>query len=360
MSPTLLQKIPLCVYRINSSAIAHRFHHAVAIVCARPASRCRASSRELRIPLRTTLATRGPTNRTATIIAKSTTILSAPTALSRMDFQPAQVEPVAPVNTTPSSTLDIYAGDPNFMTSLARGLLVIQSFTPQTPQMTISQLSVKTGLSRAAVRRCLYTLTKLGFAGLEEGSRYALRPRMLTLSNTYSASNSLSTAAQPILERMSAALHESFSVATLDGDDIVYIARSTVSRVMSDDLHIGSRLPAYCTSMGRVLLAHLPADQLEAYLARVVLTAYTPRTVSSTEKLRLALRTVRRHGYALVDQEYEIGLRSLAVPVYSPTGRVVATLNLSGSAPRMPVFDMQTRFLPHLRNAATELGAFLR
>jgi IclR family transcriptional regulator, pca regulon regulatory protein len=283
---------------------------------------------------------------------------SASTAL--VDPPPAAAALAATVNLTPSSTLDEFAGDPNFMTSLARGLLVIQSFTPQTPQMTISQLSVKTGLSRAAVRRCLYTLTKLGFAGIEDGSRYALRPRMLTLSNTYSASNSLSTAAQPILERMSAVLHESFSVATLDGDDIVYIARSTVARVMSEDLHIGSRLPAYCTSMGRVLLAHLPADKLEHYLARVVLTAHTPRTVSSVDKLRLALRNVRRHGYALVDQEYEIGLRSLAVPVYSPTGRVAATLNLSGSAPRMPVYDMQTRFLPHLRDAAAELGAFLR
>jgi IclR family pca regulon transcriptional regulator len=242
----------------------------------------------------------------------------------------------------------------------ARGLLVIQSFSPQSPQMTISQLSVKTGLSRAAVRRCLYTLSKLGFAGVEDGSRYALRPRMLTLSNTYSASNSLSTAAQPILERMSAVLRESFSVATLDGDDIVYIARSSVSRVMSDDLHIGSRLPAYCTSMGRVLLAYLPAEQLEQYLAHVVLTQHTPRTVSSVEKLRLALRNVRRHGYALVDQEYEIGLRSIAVPVHAPTGRVVATLNLSGSAPRMPAYEMQSRFLPHLRNAAAELGAFLR
>ena len=259
-----------------------------------------------------------------------------------------------------SASLDQYAGDPNFMTSLARGLLVIQSFSPQTPQMTISQLAAKTGLSRAAVRRCLYTLTKLGFAGIEDGSRYTLRPRMLALANSYSASNSLSTAAQPILERMSAVLRESFSVATLDGDDIVYIARSSVSRVMSDDLHIGSRLPAYCTSMGRVLLAYLPGDQLEQYLARVTLTPFTARTVTSTDKLRLALRNVRRHGYALVDQEYEVGLRSLAVPVYAPTGRVVATINLSGSAPRMPVYDMQTRFLPHLRNAATELGAFLR
>ena len=304
-----------------------------------------------------TLASRCPAARTAPAGAPPTAISLAPKHLSRMEIETG---PNAPANSTPSSSLDEYAGDPNFMTSLARGLLVIQSFTPQTPQMTISQLSVKTGLSRAAVRRCLYTLSKLGFAGIEEGSRYALRPRMLTLSNTYSASNSLSTAAQPILERMSANLHESFSVATLDGDEIVYIARSNVSRVMSDDLHIGSRLPAYCTSMGRVLLTYLAAEQIEQYLARVVLTPHTARTVSSVEKLRLALRNVRRHGYALVDQEYEIGLRSLAVPVYSPTGRVVATINLSGSAPRISVYEMQTRFLPHLRTAAAELGAFLR
>src|SRR5205823_3242491 len=97
----------------------------------------------------------------------------------------------------------------------------------------------------------------------------------------------------------------------------------------------------YCTSMGRVLLAYLPAEQLDQYLAKVVLIPHTPRTVTNVEKLRLALRNVRRHGYALVDQEYEVGLRSLAVPVYSPTGRVVATVNLSGSAPRMPVYDMQ-------------------
>lgn len=281
--------------------------------------------------------------------------------VSRRSSVAAQIDSASvSAKITPSATLDEFAGDPNFMTSLARGLLVIQAFTPQMPQMSISQLAVKTGISRAAVRRCLYTLEKLGFAGAEDGSRYGLRPRMLALANSYSASNSLSTAAQPILERISATLRESFSVATLDGDEIVYIARSTVSRVMSDDLHIGSRLPAYCTSIGRVLLAYLPAEQLEQYLERVVLTAYTPRTVSSVEKLRHALRNVRRHGYALVDQEYEVGLRSIAVPVYSPTGRVVATVNLSGSVPRISIYDLQTRFLPHLRNAATELGAFLR
>ena len=262
---------------------------------------------------------------------------------------------------TPASTLDVYQGDPNFMTSLARGLIVIQAFTQQNPQMTISQLSVRTGLSRAAVRRCLYTLTKLGFAGAEDGQRYALRPRMLSLSHTYTTSSALSTAAQPILERMSTTFRESFSVATLDGDEIVYIARTVVpSRVMAVDLHIGSRLPAYCTSMGRVLLAYLPPEQIEQYLARAELTPLTTRTITSAEKLRLALRTVRRLGYALVDQELEVGLRSLAVPVYAPNGRVVATVNLSGNAPRLPVFDMQSNFLAPLRNAASELGAFLR
>lgn len=260
---------------------------------------------------------------------------------------------------TPASSLDVFTGDPNFMTSLARGLIVIQAFTQQSPQMTISQLSVKTGLSRAAVRRCLYTLTKLGFAGAEDGSRYSLRPRMLTLSHTYTTSNTLSAAAQPILERMSAALRESFSVATLDGEDIVYIARTQVNRVMAVDLHIGSRLPAYCTSMGRVLLAYLPTEQLEQYLAKATLTPHTTRTITSVEKLRLALRNVRRNGYALVDQEYEVGLRSLAVPVYAASGRVVATLNLSGNAPRLSVLEMQSRFLNHLRNAANELSVFL-
>jgi IclR family pca regulon transcriptional regulator len=279
---------------------------------------------------------------------------------------PAQTpEPSAPTavpvaKATPASSLDVFAGDPNFMTSLARGLIVIQAFTQQSPQMTISQLSIRTGLSRAAVRRCLYTLTKLGFAGAEDGSRYSLRPRMLTLSHTYTTSNTLSTAAQPILERMSAAHRESFSVATLDGDDIVYIARTTVSRVMAVDLQIGSRLPAYCTSMGRVLLAYLPPEQLEHYLARAVLTPHTTRTITSVDKLRVALRNVRRNGYALVDQELEVGLRSLAVPVYSPSGRVVATINLSGNAPRLSILEMQSRFLTPLRNAANELSAYLR
>lgn len=256
--------------------------------------------------------------------------------------------------------LSQYAGDPNFMTSLARGLSVLEAFAQEVPQLTISQLSNKTGLSRAAVRRCLYTLSKLGYAGAEDGQRYSLRPKMLTLSHTYTVSNTLSSAAQPILERMSEKLHESFSVATLDGDEIVYIARTQVHRVMSVDLHVGSRLPAYCTSMGRVLIASQPPDVVEKYLSRVELTSYTPRTVNSVDKLRSMLRNVRRNGYAMCDQEYEVGLRSIAVPVYAASGKVIATVNLSGNAQRMPMLDMQTHFLPHLRAAANELSVFLR
>ena len=285
---------------------------------------------------------------------------TAPTSLAPAPASCAPAGVAQKPRPLPGVALDAYTGAPNFMASLARGLVVIQAFTPQMPQMTISQLSLRTGLSRAAVRRCLYTLAKLGFAGTEDGSRYALRPRMLSLSQTYAASNDLAVAAQPVLERMSAAHRESFSVATLDGDDIVYIARTTATRMMTVDLHVGSRLPAYCTSMGRILLAHLPPDTLEHYLAHVVLTPYTTRTITSVEKLRPLLRSVRRTGYAICDQEYEVGLRSLAVPVYAPSGRVVATLNLSGSAPRLGILDLQTRFLPHLRNAAAELGVFLR
>ena len=268
--------------------------------------------------------------------------------------------PLPPVKVSPAKALEIYTGDANFMTSLARGLTVLETFTQQSPQMTISQLSVKTGLSRAAVRRCLYTLSRLGYAGAEDGQRYALRPKMLTLSHTYTVSNTLSSAAQPILERLSNKLNESFSVATLDGDEIVYIARTQVQRLMSVDLHIGSRLPAFCTSMGRVLIASQPADEVERYLARVELKSYTPRTVNSIEKLRMLLRNVRRNGYAVCDQEYEVGLRSMAVPVYAPSGKVIATVNLSGHAPRMPMMEMQTNFLPYLRAAANELGVFLR
>jgi IclR family pca regulon transcriptional regulator len=260
----------------------------------------------------------------------------------------------------PSEQINALTGDPNFMTSLARGLAVIQAFSERKTQQTISHLSGKTGLSRAAVRRCLYTLVKLGFAGSDDGRHFFLRPRILALGHSYISSMPLATAAQPVLQHLSHLLHESCSIATLDGDDIVYIARVNVTRIMSIDLGVGSRLPASCTSMGRVLLANLPAEDLEAYLGRVKFTRYTERSITTAEKLRQMLGLVRRNGFAIVDQELEQGLRSLAVPIQSPNGRAVAALNVGTHAQRVSIQNLQTKFLPHLRAAAQELSMLLR
>ena len=263
----------------------------------------------------------------------------------------------APDFTTPQ--IDDFRGDPNFMTSLARGLLVIQAFSTRKRQLSISQLSKKTGLSRASVRRCLYTLAKLGFAGSDDSRNFFLKPRILALGHSYLSSMPLATAAQPVLEHVSHILHESCSIATLDGVDIIYVARADVTRIMSIDLGVGSRLPGFCTSMGRVLLANLPAQELETALQKVEFTRYTDRTVTSVEKLRQVLNTVRRDGFSIVDQELELGLRSMAVPIQNPDSRVVAALNVGAHAQRVSVQDMQARFLPHLRAAAQELCLLL-
>jgi IclR family pca regulon transcriptional regulator len=170
----------------------------------------------------------------------------------------------------------------------------------------------------------------------------------------------LATAAQPILEHFSRLMHESCSIATLDGLDIVYVARANVTRIMAIDLGVGSRLPAFCTSMGRVLLAHLPPDELESLLARIQFTSYTERTIVTGDKLRPVLRLVLRNGYSIVDQELELGLRSMAVPIQNPSGKVVAAVNVGAHAQRVSNQDMLNKFLPHLRAAAQELCMLLR
>jgi IclR family transcriptional regulator, pca regulon regulatory protein len=266
--------------------------------------------------------------------------------------------PAAPP--TISAQIDEYSGDPNFMTSLARGLAVIQAFSQRQRELTVSQISAKTGFSRAAVRRCLYTLAKLGFAASDDSRHFHLRPRVLALGHSYISSMPLAAMAQPILENVSHILHESCSIATLDRTDIVYIARVNVTRIMSIDLVVGSRLPAFCTSMGRVLMADLPAEKLEEFLSRVEFKRYTERTVASAEKLRQVLRLVQRNGYCIVDQELESGLRSMAVPIRDSTGRVVAALNVGAHAQRVSIQDLQVRFLPHLKAAAQELCLIVR
>ena len=261
---------------------------------------------------------------------------------------------------TVSALLDGYRGDPNFMTSLARGLAVIQAFSQRQRELTVSQISAKTGFSRAAVRRCLYTLAKLGFAATDDSRHFHLRPRVLALGHSYISSMPLAATAQPILENVSRILHESCSIATLDRTDIVYIARANVTRIMSIDLVVGSRLPAFCTSMGRVLMAELPAEKLDEFLVRVEFKRYTERTVTTAEKLRQILRLVQRNGYSIVDQELESGLRSMAVPIHDAAGRVVAALNVGAHAQRISIQDLQVRFLPHLKAAAQELCLIVR
>ncbi|MGC1484024.1 MAG: IclR family transcriptional regulator C-terminal domain-containing protein [Candidatus Acidiferrum sp.] len=259
-----------------------------------------------------------------------------------------------------SAQIEAHGGDPNFMTSLARGLAVIQAFSQRQHELTVSQISTKTGFSRAAVRRCLYTLAKLGFAATDDSRHFHLRPRILALGHSYISSMPLAAMAQPILESVSHILHESCSIATLDKNEIIYIARANVTRIMSIDLGVGSRLPAFCTSMGRILIAELPAEKLDEFLARVEFKRHTERTVANAERLRQILRVVQRNGYCVVDQELESGLRSLAVPIRDSAGRVVAALNVGAHAQRISMQDLQNRFLPQLRAAAQELSLIVR
>ncbi len=269
------------------------------------------------------------------------------------------IAPNAPA-VTPALEIQGYAGDPNFMASLARGLAVIRAFTQQRRHLTIAQVSQRTAIPRAAVRRCLYTLSMLGYVGTEDGRTYALRPRILVLGHAYLSSTPLVYAVQPLLDQITSLLHESSSLAVLEGDEILYIARSsTTTRLMSIDLGIGSRLPAYCTSMGRVLLAGLSAIELDLYLSRVKLVKLTTRTVSTADELKAVLNAVRRNGYAVVDQELEIGLRSIAVPVSDREGRSVAAINVGTQSSRVSVAEMESKFLPPLRAAAHELGLLL-
>jgi len=266
----------------------------------------------------------------------------------------------ADVTPSDAEQIQAFAGDPNFMTSLARGLAVVRAFSQQRPRMSIAQVSSRTGIPRAAVRRCLYTLARLGYVAQDDDRNFTLRPNVLALGHAYLASAPLVTSAQPLLDHVSATVHESCSMATLDGDDILYIARSSSStRIMSIDLSIGSRLPAFCTSMGRVLLAGLTSGELSERLRGLRPTPFTHRTLVRRDDLVEAIDAARRAGFALVDQELEIGLRSIAVPVVDSRGRAAAAINVSVQAPRVPLADMEKRYLPPLREAASELALLL-
>ena len=260
----------------------------------------------------------------------------------------------------PCAQINALCGDPNFMASLARGLSVIQCFSRDTSFLTVSQISKSTGLSRAAVRRCLYTLSKLGLANSEDGTHFALLPRILTLGQSYIASMPLAKVAQPVLDRLSQVLQESCSIAMRDGHDIIHVAHSNVSRVLAIDLSMGSRLPDIYTSMGRALLAHIPAKDLDGHLARAEFKAHTRYSITDVIHLRQALDVVRRNGYAVVDQELELGLCALAIPLRNSEGKVIAALNVGAPAQRVSARELVSNFLPHLQAAAQELSILLK
>jgi IclR family pca regulon transcriptional regulator len=245
------------------------------------------------------------------------------------------------------------------MASLARGLAVLSSFSAHPKGMSGSQISQRTGLSRASVRRCLATLAKLGYASQDE-QVFRLTPKVLNLSQAYLSSETLATVAQPHLNRLRDRFHESCSVGVLEGDEVLYLARAETQRIISISLRVGSRLPAYCTSMGQVLLADLRPEVLDAYLSRIALIGRTGRTVTTVKQLREKLAPVRRLGYALTDQELELGLRSIAVPVKVRGQNVVAALNVGVPSARVSSSELIGRVLPYLRTAARQIVAEIR
>jgi IclR family transcriptional regulator, pca regulon regulatory protein len=240
---------------------------------------------------------------------------------------------------------------PAFVQSLERGLAVIRAFDADHPELTLSEVARATGLTRAAARRFLHTLVELGYMRTD-GRLFALRPRILELGYAYLSSLTLPEVATPHLERLVATVRESSSVSVLDGDEVVYVARVPTKRIMTVTIAVGTRFPAYATSMGRILLAGQPDQWLDGYLASARLLPLTRHTITDPDRLRAELTTIRERGWAMVDQELEEGLRSLAAPLRDGDGKVVAAINVSAHASRGTPETIAKDLLPHLLEAA--------
>jgi IclR family pca regulon transcriptional regulator len=243
-----------------------------------------------------------------------------------------------------------------FVQSLARGLSVIKTFGKQSPSLTLSEVAQRAGLTRATARRILWTLHRLGYARTD-GRNFSLAVRTLDLGYAYLSSMNLWEAAQPYMEEVAEHVHESCSASVLDDTDIVYVARVPTHRIMTVTLGIGSRLPACCTSMGRVLLSGLPPDELDAYFRKAVLQRLTEKTVVDQKRLRQILEDVRRRGWATVDQELEQGVRSVAVPIRDASGAIAAAMNVSGHVSRVSNAALVQKILPLLQRAAERVEA---
>lgn len=248
--------------------------------------------------------------------------------------------------------------DKETIAGFSKGLRVIEAFDAGRPRLSITEVAALTGLERATARRCLLTLVRDGYAGFD-GKFYWLTPKVLRLGFAYLSSTPLPRLVQPYLERLAEETEESCSASTLDGAEIVYIARASQRRVMSIGLSVGSRLPAYCSSMGRVLLAAKPERERERLLEAAPRPQLTARTITGLSELRVEIARVASTGHAVVDQELEIGLRSIAVPVRDASGRVVAAINVGTQAERASIETMRAVFLPLLQRAQGELQRLL-
>jgi len=245
-----------------------------------------------------------------------------------------------------------------FVQSLARGFDVIKAFSSGRRPLTISEVAIKTGLTRAAARRYLLTLEMLGCVR-QNGAGFSLTPRILDLGFSYLSTVDVVDLALKQMEEVAKSLHETCSLAVLDGTEIVYIGRVPANRIMTINLVVGSRLPAHATSMGKVLLAYLSDEALATYFATATLQRCTDRTLCSEAALRAALKEVRARGWALSDQETELGVRTIAVPVFDRSMKVAAAMNVSGHTSRVSTADLKKRYLPELAAAARETSRAL-
>lgn len=232
----------------------------------------------------------------------------------------------------------------DFVGGFAKGLKVIEAFGEASPRMSITEISKQTGLDRATARRLLLTLAELGYAHYD-GKFFELTPKILRLGHAYLSATPLARLVQPFLDQLSEKVGHSASVSVLDGTEIVYLARASQRRVMSINLMPGSRLPAYCASMGRVLLAYLPVQEADTILHQSDLKKLTDRTRTDIEELQLELANVRRDGYAINDQELERGLCSIAVPLFDRRDRVIAAINIGAPAAVVPASELKDKFL---------------
>jgi IclR family pca regulon transcriptional regulator len=246
--------------------------------------------------------------------------------------------------------------DPAYVQVLEKALRVIKVFNHDAPSMSLSDVAKRTGLTRAGARRILLTLERLGYAG-RAGRQFSLRPRVLDLGFAYLSSIRWTEAALPYMEAFVKEVQESCSATVLDDCDIVYVARVPTRRLMTVELNVGARLPAYATAMGRVLLAGLAPAELDAFIATVKLEPLTPHTVTSRARLRAIVAAADKDGWCAVDQELEVGLRSIAVPIRDRGGRAFAAVNMSSHASRSTIEDLVRGPLPLLMRTARQIEA---